>query len=139
MQQDKVYQIMVEQQSTSQTDEAASSSQATEHIYPPTPPQSDHKSPQTPHSKTPSTRQLSPVPEARRLSTEWTPRYSKVCLLLIVMFRHGSWIVLSAVLLIFYCGMMMWYNVTSTGQPKGCCFYYCTVICHCARTFFTSV
>lgn len=65
---DKVYQIMVEQ-STSQT-ETAGPSQDTEHIYPPTPPQSDHKSPKTPSTKTPSTRHLSPVPESRRLSEE---------------------------------------------------------------------
>ncbi|XP_047025009.1 G1/S-specific cyclin-E [Helicoverpa zea] len=65
---DKVYQLMSEQSST-QTDTLASTSQDTEHIYPPTPPASDHKSPKTPSSKTPSTRALSPPPD-RRLSTE---------------------------------------------------------------------
>ena len=51
---------MVEQQSSTQTDTAASTSQDSAHIYPPTPPQSDHKSPKTPTSKTPSTRLPSP-------------------------------------------------------------------------------
>ncbi|KAL0851563.1 hypothetical protein ABMA28_007350 [Loxostege sticticalis] len=49
---DKVYQQLLEQQS--QTDPGASTSQ--DHIYPPTPPHSDQKSPKTPTTKTPSTR-----------------------------------------------------------------------------------
>ncbi|CAB3239603.1 unnamed protein product [Arctia plantaginis] len=65
---DKVYQMMIDQ-STTHTD-TAGSSQDTEHIYPPTPPQSDHKSPKTPSTKTPSTRHLSPVPESLLLTEE---------------------------------------------------------------------
>ncbi|KAJ0182786.1 hypothetical protein K1T71_002155 [Dendrolimus kikuchii] len=53
---DKVYQQMLDQQALTQTDSVASTSQVTEHIYPPTPPQSDQKSPKTPTTKTPSTR-----------------------------------------------------------------------------------
>ncbi|KAG6454926.1 G1/S-specific cyclin-E isoform X2 [Manduca sexta] len=55
---DKVYQEMTEQTEWA----GAGSSQETElpppeqHIYPPTPPQSDHKSPKTPGTKTPSSR-----------------------------------------------------------------------------------
>ncbi|KAJ8736648.1 hypothetical protein PYW08_007304 [Mythimna loreyi] len=69
---DKVYQIMVEQQSSTQTDTAASSSQVSAHVYPPTPPASDQKSPKTPSSKTPSSHasRLAAAPDCRRLSTE---------------------------------------------------------------------
>ncbi|KAM3960844.1 cyclin E [Aphomia sociella] len=57
---DKVYQQLLEQSST-QADAGASTSQDTEHVdtehmFPPTPPQSDQKSPKTPSTKTPSTR-----------------------------------------------------------------------------------
>ncbi|XP_038207883.1 G1/S-specific cyclin-E [Zerene cesonia] len=52
---DKVYELMLEQSSSQDS--------GPQHVYPPTPPQSDHKSPKTP-SATPSTR-LSPLPEMR--------------------------------------------------------------------------
>ncbi|XP_059058330.1 G1/S-specific cyclin-E [Achroia grisella] len=58
---DKVYQQLLEQSST-QADTGASTSQDTEHVFPPTPPQSDQKSPKTPSTKTPSTRHQS-VPD----------------------------------------------------------------------------
>ncbi|XP_045523890.1 G1/S-specific cyclin-E [Pieris brassicae] len=57
---DKVFQQLQEHTSTQDT---CSSSQ--DHLYPPTPPQSDHKSPKTPAAKTPSTRHISPLPEMR--------------------------------------------------------------------------
>ncbi|CAG9118059.1 hypothetical protein JYU34_003686 [Plutella xylostella] len=50
---DKVYQYFLEQ-SQSQTDATPGTSQ--EHLFPPTPPASDQKSPKTPSTKTPSTR-----------------------------------------------------------------------------------
>ncbi|XP_026758628.1 G1/S-specific cyclin-E [Galleria mellonella] len=58
---DKVYQQLLEQ-STTQGDAGASTSQDTNHVFPPTPPQSDQKSPKTPSTKTPSTRHQS-VPD----------------------------------------------------------------------------
>ncbi|CAH2049915.1 unnamed protein product, partial [Iphiclides podalirius] len=66
---DKVYQGLLEESASDTTSIEVSTSQETEHIYPPTPPQSDHKSPKTPATKTPSTRRLSPVPDIR-LHTE---------------------------------------------------------------------
>ncbi|KOB78665.1 Cyclin E [Operophtera brumata] len=66
---DKVYQLMLENETTQDT--GASTSQEHEVIYPPTPPQSDHKSPKTPTTKTPSTRhQLSPLPDLGLLAEE---------------------------------------------------------------------
>ncbi|KAJ2940692.1 hypothetical protein O0L34_g14801 [Tuta absoluta] len=55
---DKVYTQMLDTQETESTQETVSTShtQDTCHIYPPTPPHSDQKSPTTPHTKTPSTR-----------------------------------------------------------------------------------
>ncbi|XP_068626608.1 G1/S-specific cyclin-E [Battus philenor] len=62
---DKVYQQLLESSSSQTTSSEEPTSQVAEHIYPPTPPQSDHKSPMTPATKTPSTRHLSPVPDIR--------------------------------------------------------------------------
>ncbi|XP_026319827.1 G1/S-specific cyclin-E [Hyposmocoma kahamanoa] len=58
---DKVYQHLIEQ-TNPEEEPSASTSQDVEHIYPPTPPQSDQKSPKTPTTKTPSTRHQT-VPE----------------------------------------------------------------------------
>ncbi|XP_023949683.1 G1/S-specific cyclin-E [Bicyclus anynana] len=53
---DQVYQLLLEQ-----TQESQDASQTSDHIYPPTPPQSDQKSPTAP-TTTPSTRHVSPPP-----------------------------------------------------------------------------
>ncbi|KAL4713893.1 hypothetical protein ACJJTC_015547 [Scirpophaga incertulas] len=55
---DKVYELLEESSANQSQSDKASTSQEPVHVYPPTPPQSGHKSPKTPATKTPSTRHL---------------------------------------------------------------------------------